>query len=285
MELAQLQKNWETLAQQDPMWAIISDPTMKGRKWDPAAFFRSGEAAINHLFLEIAQFNFPLRRETALDFGCGLGRLTQAIGKRFAKTYGIDISPTMVAEAAGYNRCGSACEYLVNDSNDLRGFDDNTFDFVFSFLVLQHVRPEASRIYMTEFVRVLRPGGLLYFQLPSVRRATQAASHGPAETAGEAEQQCNSAVAPGKPGSGQRGQEILSRTKVAGNDQAEESDSSGEPFSDLEGLIEMHGIPRDGVCSVIERAHGTVLRVQEDDCCGSEWISFRYWVTKSQSEP
>jgi SAM-dependent methyltransferase len=181
MELTRLQKNWETLAQQDPMWAIISDPNKKGRQWDSAAFFQSGEAAIDHLFLEIAQLNFSLRSGTALDFGCGLGRLTQGICKRFAKTYGIDISPTMVAEAARYNRYGSACEYVVNDSNDLRRFDNNAFDFICSSLVLQHIQAEASKIYMAEFMRVLKPGGLLFFQLPSVRRETRAEGQGPAE--------------------------------------------------------------------------------------------------------
>lgn len=280
MDLAQLQKNWETLAQQDPMWAIISDPSKKGRQWDPAAFFQSGEAAINHLFGEIAQLGFSLDRGKALDFGCGLGRLTQGICKRFAKTYGIDISPTMVAEAARYNRCGSACEYVVNDSNDLRRFDDDTFDFVCSSLVLQHIPPEASRIYIEEFVRVLRPGGVLFFQLPSVRRETQPESQGPPETAIQAEQQGKSATVPKKTTSARRLREIFSRRKALGNDTPQEPNPSVEPVN-LERLIEMHGIPREQVCSLIERAHGTVIRVQEDDCCGLEWNSFRYWVTKS----
>lgn len=262
------------------MWAIISDPNKKGRQWDPAAFFRSGEAAIDHLFLEIAELNFSLGRGTALDFGCGLGRLTQGICKRFAKTYGIDISPTMVAEAARYNRYGSACEYVVNDSNDLRRFDNNTFDFICSSLVLQHIQPEASKIYMTEFMRVLRPGGLLFFQLPSVLCATQVENQGPPEKTIETEQQWKSAVAPRKPGSWQRVREIFSHSKASGNDRPEKSHASAEAVN-LDGLIEMHGIPREEVCSLLDRAHGTVIRVQEDECCGPDWISFRYWVTKS----
>jgi ubiquinone/menaquinone biosynthesis C-methylase UbiE len=279
MKLARLQESWETLAQQDPMWAIISDPAKKGRKWDPAAFFQSGEAAINHLFAEIAQFNFPLHRGTALDFGCGLGRLTQGICKRFAKTYGIDISPTMVAEAARYNHCGSACEYIVNDSNDLRRFDDNSFDFICSSLVLQHIWPEASKVYLAEFMRVLRPGGLIFFQLPSTRRETQAESPELAEKTAAVERECKAEVAAGKP-AWQRVREILSRKKPSGNEKPETPDAAVVTAS-LESLIEMHGIAREEVCNLLERAHGTVIRVQEDECCGQDWISFRYWVTKS----
>lgn len=186
----------------------------------------------------------------------------------------------MVAEAARYNRYGSACEYVVNDSNDLCRFDNNTFDFICSSLVLQHIWPEASKIYMAEFVRVLRPGGLLFFQLPSVPRETQAESQEPPEERLEAQQQCKSAAAPRTPVSWQRVREIFSRRKASGSDKPEESDASVEPLN-LERLIEMHGIPREEVCNVLERAHGTVIRVQEDECCGSDWISFRYWVTKS----
>jgi hypothetical protein len=70
-ELARLKKNWETLARLDPMWAILSDPSKKGRQWDPVAFFQSGEAEINSLLGEIKALGFPLLRGTALDFGCG----------------------------------------------------------------------------------------------------------------------------------------------------------------------------------------------------------------------
>ncbi len=263
------------------MWAILADPNKKGRKWDPAAFFQSGEAAIDHLMQQIAQFNFPLQHGTALDFGCGLGRLTQGICKHFAKTYGIDISPTMVSEAARYNQYGCACEYVVNNSNDLGRFDDNTFDFICSSIVLQHIWPEASKIYMAEFVRVLRPGGLLFFQLPSALRQTQAQSQGPQEKTVKMDQESGPAVVSRKPASWQRVRKIFSRRKHSATAKPEESHVSVESCSNLERLVEMHGIPREEVCSVLERSHGTVIRVQEDECCGPEWISFRYWVTKS----
>ena len=116
MELTRLKENWERLAQRDAMWAILSNPSKKGRKWDPVAFFESGEAAINHLLSEATATGVPLRRGTALDFGCGLGRLTQALCIHFAKCYGVDISSTMIAEAGRYNRFGAACEYVLNDS-------------------------------------------------------------------------------------------------------------------------------------------------------------------------
>ena len=48
-------------------------------------------------------------------------------------------------------------------------FDDNSFDFIYSYVVLQHMRPDYALSYLREFVRVLAPGGVMAFQLPCRR--------------------------------------------------------------------------------------------------------------------
>ena len=71
-------------------------------------------------------------------------------------------------------RAGAECRrpgrrrFVVNAADDLSVFDDASFDFVYSVIVLQHV-PDRGAIesYIAEFCRVLRPGGLAIFQLPS----------------------------------------------------------------------------------------------------------------------
>ncbi len=40
----------------------------------------------------------------ALDFGCGVGRLTQALADYFNEVAGVDVSPTMVNKALEYNK-------------------------------------------------------------------------------------------------------------------------------------------------------------------------------------
>ena len=39
----ELQKNWDHLGQEDPLWAILSDPEKKVGKWDITEFFDTGE--------------------------------------------------------------------------------------------------------------------------------------------------------------------------------------------------------------------------------------------------
>ncbi len=274
MELTQLQQNWETLAQQDPMWAIVSRPDKKGRQWDPEAFFQLGQTEIKHLLGDIEVAQFPLNRGTALDFGCGLGRLTQALCPHFEKAYGVDISPTMIAGANHYNRFGTACSYVLNHLPDLRCFEDNTFDFIYSNIVLQHIPPEASKAYIAEFVRVLRPGGLLIFQIPSGLRE-QTPKPTPPVDAME-----NSSAKAETPGVFGKLKNAFSRWRQAETQPAPSAESPKQPET-LERLIDMHVIPREEVCNLIESAHGTIIQLQEDHWVGPEWESFRYWVTKS----
>ena len=56
------------------------------------------------------------------------------------------------------------CEFRVNCSPSLEMFDNGTFSFVYSNIVLQHVSPRYAKHYIQEFIRVLQPGGALVFQ-------------------------------------------------------------------------------------------------------------------------
>jgi ubiquinone/menaquinone biosynthesis C-methylase UbiE len=170
MELEKLKQNWETFAQTDPMWAILTVPEKTGKRWSAEDFFLSGETEINRVLRDAEGFGFTCARRTALDFGCGVGRLTQALCGHFERCYGIDIAPTMISEAKKFNRHSDRCTYLQNDRSDLALFQDNSFDFIYTNIVLQHMRPEYSKAYLKEFLRVLSPGGLLVFQLPSRMR-------------------------------------------------------------------------------------------------------------------
>jgi SAM-dependent methyltransferase len=165
--VAQLQDVWEALAHDDPLWAILSDPEKTGGRWDLHEFFASGEADINSLLQLLAREEIEFDPEVALDFGCGVGRLTQPLAARFNKAYGVDISPQMVRMAQIYNRYPDRCYYIVNAEPSLRVLADNSVSFIYSMIALQHIPPPVCANYLRDFVRILKPGGLLAFQLSS----------------------------------------------------------------------------------------------------------------------
>jgi len=165
--VARLQRNWDDFGRQDPMYWILTDPAKKGNRWDPEEFFRTGVTDINAALNQVRSAGLQIRMGRALDFGCGLGRLTQALAQQFQEAHGVDISPSMIAKAQTLNRYPNRCFYHQNGEPDLRIFEDNSFDFIYSIIVLQHIHPNISKRYISEFMRVLRPGGVAVFQVPS----------------------------------------------------------------------------------------------------------------------
>jgi ubiquinone/menaquinone biosynthesis C-methylase UbiE len=161
-------RDWNELAQLDPHWAILTSPGKRFGGWDDSEFFATGTAEAEALMGRLAGIGLPQHRERALDFGCGLGRMTRALSQHFDKCVGVDISEGMINGARKANANIEGVEFVVNDATDLRRFASESFDLVYCVLVLQHV-PDRGAIegYVREFCRVLRPGGLAVFQLPS----------------------------------------------------------------------------------------------------------------------
>lgn len=169
MDLKELQDTWDRFGRKDPLWAIISTPEKKGNKWQLDEFFETGVSEIAAVMRFAAGLKLPAHHRKALDFGCGVGRLTQALANHFDEVVGLDIAPSMLRLADKHNQQPARCKYLLNRTSDLRMFADNTFDFIYTNMVLQHMRPDYAKSYIVEFLRVLNPNGLLVFQLPSER--------------------------------------------------------------------------------------------------------------------
>ena len=167
MSFERLRHTWETLGSEDPLWAVLSDPSKHNNKWDSAEFFETGKKEIDGLFSDLRSRGIEPNTRRCLDFGCGVGRLSQALGDYFDVVDGVDIAQSMIDAARRYNQHGSRCRYHVNAKDDLQLFGTETFDLVYSNIVLQHMETELAQRYIAEFMRVLAPGGLAVFQVPS----------------------------------------------------------------------------------------------------------------------
>jgi SAM-dependent methyltransferase len=106
-----------------------------------------------------------LPRGAGLDLGCGDGKLMrivlEAAGARPASLVGVDIDPLETRDAAAsgvYQRVHTVPGSQVPEP-------DASFDFVFSNSVLEHI--DDLEPVMAEMARVLRPGGVFVFTVPS----------------------------------------------------------------------------------------------------------------------
>lgn len=226
------------------MWAILTHPAKKGAGWDPEEFFQTGVWEIGEALRHVeSHYALPARRR-ALDFGCGVGRLTQALAEHFEQVWGVDISPSMIQRAGQYNRRGERCHYILNERTDLRVLEDRQFDFIYSSITLQHMPPRFSRRYIAEFLRLLAPGGVLLFQLTSRRRKSE--SFWQASFRQFYYRVLWDFLQPETP------------------------------------LMEMYAVPREEVLDLIREHGGEILDVRPDPAAEPDWEGFRYLVTRRE---
>lgn len=158
---------WNRYARSDPFWAVLTESDKKSGKWDTADFFQSGRTTIEAELAQLRRCGLDPRFERAVDFGCGLGRLTNALAEHFTHTTGIDISPSMLRRAQRHARHPEKLAFVATADPRLATLPSAAFDFVYSEITLQHIAPAESEQYIGSLVRLARPGGIVSFQLPT----------------------------------------------------------------------------------------------------------------------
>jgi ubiquinone/menaquinone biosynthesis C-methylase UbiE len=158
-----VRRDWVRLGEEDPLWAVYVAADKRGGRWDPEQFLETGRADVAASVAWLTEQGAGPRWDRVLDFGCGAGRLSQALAEHADEVVGVDVSPPMLEVARKLDATGR-CTFVLNERQDLTQFEDSSFDLVYSELVLQHLPATAIDAYLTEFLRVLRPGGVALLQ-------------------------------------------------------------------------------------------------------------------------
>lgn len=161
MNLELIRKTWDEKARQTPIGSML--PAEMGHIRSIDQLFAQGAQDIDAAMERVKLMRPPLKRGRALDFGCGLGRTTQALAGHFDEVVGVDISRPFIDLATEYNRHGARCRYVVNERDDLRMFSDDSFDLVWCYGVFHVLENSLVEKYVAEFFRVAAPGGLVVF--------------------------------------------------------------------------------------------------------------------------
>jgi trans-aconitate methyltransferase len=158
--LEQIRDGWNEAAKQNAMGNIVTTRM----DWNADEFFQTGRDEINACIAHLDELGLRGdRREYALDFGCGIGRLTQALTKHYGYVIGIDIAPEMVRQARKMAPKDASLSYHCTETL-LEGFAD--LDLIYSNITLQHMPQENQYEYIREFIRILHPDGLAVFEIP-----------------------------------------------------------------------------------------------------------------------
>jgi len=109
------------------------------------------------------------KTDRVLDFGCGIGRLTQPISEICGEIIGIDVSDKMIGHATKYCK-GNNILFKSLNNEEGSGLPLDCIDKAFSFLVIQHVeKPKAFKI-LFNIVKSLKIGGQMLIQFPSLEK-------------------------------------------------------------------------------------------------------------------
>lgn len=165
--------SWHQLGKEDPYYSVLTHPQYLGLPSEAIIekFFASGRDESRRFQLALERCGKSLAgRPTCLEFGCGLGRVTQALAPLFETTTAVDISRAHIALAERHARDMGVRGIEWRHLESIAALDDlPQVDVVYSIIVLQHNPPPVIDRIVASFARVLKPGGIAYFQVPTYR--------------------------------------------------------------------------------------------------------------------
>ncbi len=165
-----MKRDWDERARKNAFHYIASWRT----DWDAGSFFASGEEDYQRLVAPIlAEMNFVPHDKRMVEIGCGAGRMTRVFAREFAEVEAIDISDEMQRRGKEYLQGFPNIRWILADGATLSSVADQNADFVFSYLVIQHLPSHTiANTLLREILRALKPGGLFLFQFNGARQPT-----------------------------------------------------------------------------------------------------------------
>lgn len=101
--------------------------------------------------------------DRVFEIGCGVGRIGAQLAGHVALWHGIDIAENMAALARARVDAHPGATASAVDGPNLRPFATASMDKGYCVAVFIHMDKEDMVLYLREVARVLRPGGLFYF--------------------------------------------------------------------------------------------------------------------------
>jgi len=170
---------WEYYGEKDPYFGVRSIGEMRSDAIDDDArtdFFGSGESYVSRVWHEIREnFEPDFSPANSLDFGCGVGRVALPIARRSGNVVGVDISDGMLEEAQRNAESFGIGNIEFVKADDTLSSVSGPFDFIHSFVVFQHIRPDLGMAMATRLIGLLSENGIgaLHFQYANSKATPQ----------------------------------------------------------------------------------------------------------------
>lgn len=166
-----IQTAWEQMGEVEAHWSVLTADRFKSAELESnrKEFYHSGKTDVDKFLKTLARNGLSLEgKRTCLEYGCGVGRVTYWLAELFERVTGYDISSPHLRHAKEYlteqGRDNVGLVHLA-DPKDIYKF--KKVDVIYSIIVLQHNPPPLIHAIIGQFLKVLNPGGLAFFQVPT----------------------------------------------------------------------------------------------------------------------
>ncbi len=165
---SRMREDWNARAREDAGYYVA----FGRRDSDDIEFFATATEVIKGLEWELRRVPLAQRGNwRALEIGCGPGRLMRPMSRHFVEIHGVDVSDEMITLAREKLADIPNAHPHATDGSSLTQFEDESFEFVYSYAVFQHIPSrEVVFEYLREIHRVLKTGGLARLQFNGLPR-------------------------------------------------------------------------------------------------------------------
>lgn len=179
---ARVAKFWDEMGQSAPHWSVLTFDQFKPDMLEEnrSVFERSAEIDGQLVDMALGRFSggLPFTRPVkapgqmiCLEIGCGVGRATRALAKRFGKVVGVDISAAHLAVADQELKRAGARNVELRHMARIEDYELlPPIDFLYSRIVLQHNPPPVQAAILETALSRLLSGGIALFQVVTYAR-------------------------------------------------------------------------------------------------------------------
>lgn len=165
---------WEHLGQTEPYWSVLTNDRyfIDAFHQSRDAFFATGELEVKAFESTVSRagLTFPAHAR-CLELGCGVGRVTSALSKRFKEIVAVDVSQPHLDiaknELEKFQLLSNIDYKQLDQVEQILSF--GKFDVVYTKIVLQHNTPPVINYLLRSMLDSLHSGGIAFFQVPTYK--------------------------------------------------------------------------------------------------------------------
>ena len=159
-------QDWREIGASEPFFGVFTHERFLSQNLSPEVLTEFWETGVDEIayLRTVAATHFPgFNPQTAIDFGCGVGRLTRAIAGTVSSVTGVDVSPGMLEHA----RQGAP-----DNTNFQHEIPQAPVDWIVSMIVFQHIFPTQGYQLFRALLEKLAPGGVMTLHFTIYKDAT-----------------------------------------------------------------------------------------------------------------